>query len=266
MQKKIPKTKGSLASPADERADKFSPRYLWLHDCLLKDIQTGKYPVGSPFPTEEQLANDYQVSRHTVREATRGLVQSGLISRRRSTGTIVTATQQENKPYVAALGSLKELMDYTYTTRLSLFGQEDVTVNEHLAKHLGCEPDSKWLMLHTHRHLLQKAEPISYTQVYLRPEYAQIAESLKGQHTSIFNLHATLFDTPVDSVIQRIEASRMPAVAARKLGLSPTAPTLRMTRIYLDAKERVMSASLNFYISERFELVTHWRRGHDNSL
>lgn len=243
------------------------PRYLWLHDCLLTDIREGKYPVGGHFPTEEKIAHQYQVSRHTVREATRLLVENGLIRRRRSTGTIVTAKEPSiEKPYVAALGSMKELMDYTHNTRLVVFDKENVTLKKIHAASLGVEPQSTWLMLHAYRHQLQRKEPISYSQVFLRPAYADIADKLKGNHASIFNLHADLFGIPVDTVIQRIEAATIPAAAALELGVSAKAPTLKMTRIYLDESKNVMSASHNFYSPDRFELETQWHRSHPDEL
>lgn len=243
-----------------------SPRYLWLHDCLLQDIQAGKYPIGGAFPTEEQLAAEYQVSRHTVREATRRLSENGLINRRRSTGTVVTAKQPAEKPYVAALGSFKELMDYTLSTQLNVFGQSKVKADEALATCLGCELGSVWVKLNTHRLLVNKSEPISYTEVYFRPEYAEIADHLRGRHPSILELHDTLYHEPVVSVVQRIEAAVMPRAAARDLGLSTSALTLKMTRIYQDKNDRVMSASQNFYIPERFELITRWDRAEQTSI
>lgn len=250
---------------AQSRSDKTKhPRYLWLHNNLLRDIQAGKYPIGTAFPTEEQLASEYNVSRHTVREATRRLSDNGLISRRRSTGTVVTATQPADKPYVAALGSLKELMDYTLSTQLTVFSQKPVRADDSLAESIGCEPDSDWVMLNTYRRLLTKDEPISYTQVYLRPEYAGIADHLRGKHPSILELHETLYGEPVESVVQRIEAATMPKQASKDLGLTPRGPALKMTRIYQDANGRVMSASQNFYISDRFELVTRWNRSRQN--
>lgn len=240
------------------------PRYLWLHDNLLQDIQSGKYPVGSAFPTEEQIASQYQVSRHTVREATRRLSDNGLITRRRSTGTTVTATHPVDKPYVAALGSLKELMDYTLSTQLHVFSQSSVKADASLATSLGCEPDSEWVKLLTHRRLVNKSDPISYTEVYIRPEYGAIATHLRGKHPSILELHERLFGEPVESVVQRIEASRMPRAAAKELKLESSAPTLKMTRIYQDQGGRVMSASQNYYIADRFELVTRWNRSRQN--
>lgn len=249
--------------PADKPSglhDRTGPRYQWLHDRLLQAIEQGTFPVGSPFPTEEQLATQYGVSRHTVREATRRLVERGLIRRRRSTGTTVTANQASQEPYVAALGSLKELMDYTHSTRLEVLGRESAVVGQRLAKTIDAEPESTWTVLHSHRYLIGRDQPISYTKVYLRPEYESIADRLHGEHTSIFKLHEELFNQPVDSVTQRIEASRMPAEASRRLGVTPSAPTLKMTRIYRDVNSRVMSASLNYYMTDRFELITHWHR------
>lgn len=244
------------------RAGAASPRYRWLHDCLLNDIEKGKYPVGGAFPTEEQIATQYQVSRHTVREATRLLADNGLISRRRSTGTVVTACEPQTAPYVAALGSLKELMSHTQTTRLKVFAQESIEMDATMAATLDCEADSSWLILHSVRHLLDspKLEPISYTQVFLRPEYADIAQWLASEDTSVFNLLEQRFNDPVNSVVQRIEAGCLPAIAARELDMSVSAPMLKMTRIYRDNKQRVLTASRNFYITGRFELVTQWDR------
>jgi DNA-binding GntR family transcriptional regulator len=242
-----------------------NPRYLWLHDCLLQDIQTGKYPVGGSFPTEEQIASMYQVSRHTVREATRRLSENGLISRRRSTGTVVIATHPADKPYVAALGSMKELLAYTTSTRLDVFGQKMVTADAKLAQAIGCEPDSQWLMLRTFRKLLNDPQPISYTEVYLRPEFGDIATHLQGKHPSILELHSQLFYDPVHSVVQRIEAVKMPRRASEALGIRQAAATLKMTRIYENKQGRVMSASLNFYLSDRFELVTRWTQSSGTS-
>lgn len=233
------------------------PRYVWLYRTLLEDICSGKYPVGSLMPTEEQLGRIYGVSRHTVREATRKLVDSGLIERRAGIGTCVRAASLA-QPYVAALGSLKELMDYTSTTRLELLSQQLVTADPALAHDLHCEAGSQWLELQTRRHLTGLDNPISYTQVYLRPEFARVVKHLQGAHPSIYELLRTLYKQEVDSVKQQIGATMMPAKAARLLALKTGSPALRMLRCYFDSSGRLLTASVNFYIADRFQLVTSW--------
>ena len=235
------------------------PRYVWLHECLLKDIKSGKYPVGSFLPTESQLGKSYGVSRHTVREATRKLVDCGLISRRPSIGTMVLAAQPPT-PYVAALGSLKELMDYTQTTRLEVLGQAFVKADEQMAQDLRCTIGSEWIELQTKRHLTGQDAPISFTKVYLRPEFAEITAHLHGNHPSIYALLDTLYGQKVDSVMQQIEATLMPAEAATLLHLKAGSPALRMLRCYFDKDARLLSASANHYIADRFRLITSWNQ------
>ncbi|RYH33835.1 MAG: GntR family transcriptional regulator [Alcaligenaceae bacterium] len=233
------------------------PRYVWLHQCLLADIGNGRYPVGSLLPTEEKIGKVYGVSRHTVREATRKLVESGLISRQPSIGTVVLAAKPR-APYVAALGSLKELMAYTDTTRLEVLSEGRIKADEELARRLQCEPGSEWMVLSTRRHLAGQDAPISFAFVYLRPEFADIRTHLHGNHPSIYSMLQTLHGECVGSVRQQIEASLMPAEAADLLQLPAGSPALSMLRCYFSATGRLLSASDNHYVADRFKLVTSW--------
>ena len=249
--------------PAFERHStrkvKAPPRYVWLHQCLLTDITSGKYPVDSLLPTEEQIGKIYGVSRHTVREATRKLVDSGLISRHPSIGTVVRATKPA-APYVSALGSIKELMDYTNTTRLEVLSEVRIKADQLLARDLRCEVGSEWIELRTKRHLVGQDAPISFTKVYLRPEFAGIKAQLHGNHISIYAMLQELYDQDVESVLQQIEATLMPAEAAKLLHLKVGSPALRMLRCYFDKSGRMLSASANLYIADRFQLVTSWNK------
>jgi DNA-binding GntR family transcriptional regulator len=215
--------------------------------------------VGSLLPTEAQLGKTFGVSRHTVREATRKLVDSGLISRRPSIGTIVMAGKPTT-PYVAALGSLDALMEYTNTTRLEVLGQARIKANAQLAQDLRCEVGSEWLELHTKRHLAGQDAPISFTKVYLRPEFAGIQNHLHGDHPSIYALLNQLYGEEVASVLQHIEATLMPIEASALLELKAGSPALRMLRCYFDRNGRLLSASANLYVADRFQLVTSWSK------
>ena len=134
-------TRTSGLAPADSL-----PRYARVHQHLLADICSGKYPVGSRLPTEEELGKIHGVSRHTVREATRRLVDSGLISRHTSIGTVVRATQPAT-PYVSALGSLKGVLDYNNTTRLEVLEVRRMNADAAMATELRCESGSEWVEL-----------------------------------------------------------------------------------------------------------------------
>lgn len=69
--------------------DRSDPLPLWaqLLAILRERIGAGRYDDG--FPTDDQLSAEFELSRHTVRDALRRLQDDGLIDRRRGVGTVV---------------------------------------------------------------------------------------------------------------------------------------------------------------------------------
>lgn len=65
------------------------PLYHQLAEELLAQIRGGGYSAGARLPSEHELAERYGVGRPTVRQATDVLVQRGLLTRRRGSGTFV---------------------------------------------------------------------------------------------------------------------------------------------------------------------------------
>jgi len=57
---------------------------------LTRLILGGEFPVGSKLPNEDRLCERFGVSRVTIREAVRGLIEDGLVVRRHGSGTYVT--------------------------------------------------------------------------------------------------------------------------------------------------------------------------------
>jgi DNA-binding GntR family transcriptional regulator len=62
-----------------------------VRDGLRRVVITGGYEPGSKLPNEDALAERFDVSRATIREAVRGLVEEGYLVRRQGSGTFVTA-------------------------------------------------------------------------------------------------------------------------------------------------------------------------------
>ena len=59
---------------------------------LKRDIESGTYANGDPFPSETTLREYYGVSRVTIRSALALLQKEGLIERHRGSGTVVHST------------------------------------------------------------------------------------------------------------------------------------------------------------------------------
>jgi DNA-binding FadR family transcriptional regulator len=60
-------------------------------DRLHSEITSGSWPVGTRIPTEAELTEQLGVSRPSVREAVRSIVQLGLLETRQGDGTYVVA-------------------------------------------------------------------------------------------------------------------------------------------------------------------------------
>ncbi len=70
------------------------PKYQRIASELQDEIKTGHLPAGQMLPTEEQLTQRFSASRQTIRQALSLLVDAGLITKQRGSGSRVRA--QEN--------------------------------------------------------------------------------------------------------------------------------------------------------------------------
>jgi DNA-binding FadR family transcriptional regulator len=87
---------GRSGGPVPRRDDeqfavvtKAIPAFAQVANQLIQAIQTGQFPVGSRLPAEQQLGQQFGVSRPTVREALSCLQFAGYIEPRRGSGTVV---------------------------------------------------------------------------------------------------------------------------------------------------------------------------------
>lgn len=65
------------------------PLYRQLADYLLTRIRSGQYAPDTRIPSEHNLAQQFNIGRPTVRQATELLVRRGVLARQRGAGTFV---------------------------------------------------------------------------------------------------------------------------------------------------------------------------------
>lgn len=79
------------------RKVKDKPLYQTIADSLAKQIDAGKYPPGSRLPAERELADQFGVSRVTIREAEIALKALGRIAIKTGSGVYVEETTAEKE-------------------------------------------------------------------------------------------------------------------------------------------------------------------------
>src|SRR5665213_3836130 len=81
----------------------------------LRDrISRGRYKSDEMIPTELSLAAEFDVSRHTMREALKTLVLEGLIERSRGRGTVIASRSVLSTTW--GIKSLEELIGEFFET------------------------------------------------------------------------------------------------------------------------------------------------------
>lgn len=92
------------------------PLYRQVEGVLRGQIRSGRHPVGTVLPTENQLAQQFGVSRATIRNALQKLVSDGLLQAKSGVGTRVI--RAGGKAQASSLrGLTEELRDRGIATK-----------------------------------------------------------------------------------------------------------------------------------------------------
>jgi DNA-binding GntR family transcriptional regulator len=226
------------------------PLYARIEAKLREQIAAGRYPVGGLLPTEAELCSMLKVSRHTVREALRRLVEAGLVERRQGAGSIVVA-REPSRGEVHAIRNIDGLMQYAVDTRLIIqqHGLVPLSVEE-AAQTLG-EPGAAWLKVQGLR-VGNDGRPLATVSAGIEPELPE-----RG---AIYRLIEQRFGVEVAEVVQEISAGPMPPAVASALGRRPRATGMLFVRRYVLTDGQTLLVSRSWHPAERFTYSMRLRR------
>lgn len=242
---------------AATQTDSHAPRYMALAEALRARIISGEHDIGQLLPTEHALCEQYNVSRHTVREALRMLSEAGMIARRRGAGTIVVARETVQR-FAQKLAGVDDLMAYARDARLTPTLTETGPVDPAAAKALGVNPAGDFLHVHGLRGRAGEP-PLSLTSVWIRADLAPPVETYIELGGAITEWIARERYVPTATITQSILACLLTDAEAQALASRPGASALRTRRRYFDKGGRIIALSDSVHPSDRFtyEMVLH---------
>nr|WP_294530703.1 GntR family transcriptional regulator [uncultured Rhodopila sp.] len=236
--------------------------YLQVARTLQDRIATGTHPIGSLLPTEHMLAEEFGVSRQTVRQAIGHLRTMKLLSARKGIGTRVEASRPHSS-YYHSLQSLQDLFQFAADAQYRVTDVERVSVTGREAEELGCRPGRTWLRLTGLRELpgtLGAPGPLCQTIVMIDGRYAEIADTPRVHTRAIFAQIEDRFGVTVTEVHQDIEATLLNAEQAAVLQSEPGSPALLITRRFFGNGRTLIQLTRNLHAAGRFRYSMMVRR------
>lgn len=224
--------------------------YRQVADKLLAKIDSGHIGIGEALPPEPQLAQQYAVSRHTMREALRILRELGVVDRRPGAGTVVKARGPQ-PAYVQVIRSPRELLQYP-PNRLTVRSAQPVRAGRKLAKLLQCRTGERWLHVQALRRLRGKRTPISWLDLYLLPEYAGVVPLIGKRDQSVYEMIREKYGEVTTAVTMDLMGSRLSEELAAQLHAETGDPSLRIVRRYLGTGQRVFQISVSEHPADRY--------------
>jgi GntR family transcriptional regulator len=124
-----------------------TPLYYQLLIILKEKIETGFWKPGDIIPTEQELMEQYDISRSTTRQAILALVNDGYLHREKSKGTIVSSPTGRMR-FVGSLMSFSEEMDSKKIPHYSqIISQQIVPATDVIAEKFNVEIGSSMYFL-----------------------------------------------------------------------------------------------------------------------
>jgi GntR family transcriptional regulator len=229
--------------------------YRALAHELRERIYRGDYE-DVPLPSEMALAEEYRLSRQTVRRAFHDLVSDGLVYRVRGKGTFVTARDTRYARSFGRLGTLDDLVQLGVDTDFEV--REPLTLIDDgpISARLGDDSSRIWRAMFLRRHQERVVCRIRVYLPYRIGNALKDAPKLSGaqitSRVTVISLVQTLgYD--IDSATQMITAIASTKELAKDLGCRVGIPLLHIERLYLDYRGKGLELAVSDYIPEHFQ-------------
>ena len=156
---------------------------LWeqVHADLVRRVRDGEF--SDSFPGELALAEDYAVSRHTVREALRRLRQAGVVTGERGRTSRLTGPAEIDQ-VMGSLYSLFAAVEASGQTQRSVVRHCDVRADGVVAEHLSLEASTPLFYLERLR--LASEQPLALDRVWMPADIAGTLLDVDFTETALY--------------------------------------------------------------------------------
>ena len=236
--------------------DKAIPLYYQLETILRNKITSGDYSPDSPLPSEDALAEEYEVSRITVRQALSSLEQDGLVIRQRGKGTFVSENVNTLE-LPRFTGSIEDLILMGKRTKTKVIASSWVDPPDIIRQRLKVK-DAKVLRIEKIRHI--EGDPFSHVFNYLPPELGnKLPMGLVKSKPMLMILEDEL-GVRANEAEQSVEATIADVTDASLLDIRVGDPLLKAERTVYDVKGNPVEYVTVVYRADKYAFTMKLKR------
>jgi GntR family transcriptional regulator len=229
------------------RDDNPSPLYLQLQQ-LIRDAIGGKVlKQGDAIPPERDLALEYDVSRITVRKAIGGLVEEGLLTRRRGAGTFVA--ERVEKSFSKLSSFTEDMAARGRKASSSWISRAAGQVNPEEAMALGLSPGAAVLRFARIRYADDEPMALEFSTI---PGYCLSSVDVVGD--SLYAALEQAGNRPIRA-LQRLRAVPFGGEHAKMLGVDPGHAGLLIERRAFLRDGRAAEVTRSYYRGDAYDFV-----------
>lgn len=231
------------------------PQHRQIAAELSRRIAAGEVPVGTFLPSESQLAEEFGVSRMTVRHALSGLAARGLIDRRHGLGTRVVETRLERHQAVQPIGLAEELVSRGIRPGSRVLELRETRATAEVREDLRLGPRATVVQLVRLRYADDRLIGLQESVIPARYCPGLSTATLDGASLSqVLRLRYGLSQARADVTIDAVEATPK---QARLLQVPVGSALLRSKRITFLPDERPLERTVGWFPGSRYSLVVH---------
>lgn len=227
------------------------PKWRQVLEDLERRLADGD--IADRFPTDRELVEHYEVSRHTVREAVRHLRARGVIERERGRGS--TVRMPEFSPPSGALYSLFREVESQGIPQTSTVLALDTRPDTRSAERLGLPAGTP--LVHLERIRYAGDAPLAVDTVWLPPDLGEPLLDVDFSRTSLYDELDRRLGVRLTGGRETITALVPDPDLVDVLDLAPDEACLRIERVG-ELDDRVVECRVTIVRGSRFALVSDW--------
>jgi GntR family transcriptional regulator len=236
------------------------PLYFRIQDALRMQIAAGEFAEGARLPSESELAEKFETTRGTVRQALAPLMFERLIERRKGLGTFVASRPVESRIEAQRPRSFEEQMKESGAqVGFRLIGFDAEPASSAVATALGLAPGT--VIYRLRRLRLVEGEVIGFEdRSMLERIGAGIPASSLATQSALaiaeFALHS-----PLGGMTVSVGAIAVQGETARHLGLRSGSPALVRAHTFFDPTGRPILAGESIYRGDKYRFTYRFGNG-----